>query len=208
LEKAEKLQKAMHVPASVVRSVDEMVKLRPKVIVEAASQQAARDYAAKIVAENIELIVMSVGALLDLDLRSNKIHTPSGAIGGLDALSSAALAGVEKVNLITRKNPKSLGKDVKEEKVEFEGYAEEAVKLFPREMNVAGSLALVVRPVRVEVKVISDPKVQRINHEVKVKWKLGSMVLKFENDPHPDNPRTSALAAWSAIRLLKTLLEK
>jgi len=34
------------------------------------------------------------------------------------------------------------------------------------------------------------------------------MILRFENDPHPDNPGTSALAAWSAIRLLEDLLER
>ncbi len=33
------------------------------------------------------------------------------------------------------------------------------------------------------------------------------MQLRFANDPHPDNPHTSALAAWSAIKLLQTLLE-
>jgi predicted dinucleotide-utilizing enzyme len=32
------------------------------------------------------------------------------------------------------------------------------------------------------------------------------MLLRFENDTHPENPRTSALAAWSAIKLLKDIL--
>ncbi|MCL4430515.1 MAG: DUF108 domain-containing protein, partial [Chloroflexi bacterium] len=36
----------------------------------------------------------------------------------------------------------------------------------------------------------------------------GEMNLQFANDPHPDNPHTSALAAWSAINLLKSQLEK
>jgi len=31
--------------------------------------------------------------------------------------------------------------------------------------------------------------------------------LRFANDPHPENPKTSALAAWSAIQLLQKLLE-
>ena len=30
------------------------------------------------------------------------------------------------------------------------------------------------------------------------------MFLRFANDPHPDNPHTSAFAAWSAIKLLQT----
>ncbi len=141
---------------------------------------------------------------MNVDL--SKVHVPSGAIGGLDALSSATLAGIDEVTLTSRKNPKALGKDNKEEKVVYEGYAEEAVKLFPREMNVAATLALTVKPAKVKVQVISDPSVNRNTHEILVKWRFGEMFLRFANDPHPDNPHTSALAAWSAIKLLQTLL--
>ena len=70
------------------------------------------------------------------------------------------------------------------------------------------TLALTVSPKKVRVKVISDPEVTRNVHEIKVTWKHGDMLFRFENDQHPDNPGTSALAAWSAIRLLKDLMEK
>jgi aspartate dehydrogenase len=55
--------------------------------------------------------------------------------------------------------------------------------------------------------VVSDPAVQRNTHAFQVKWRFGEMFLCFANDPHPENPRTSALAAWSAIKLLQSLLE-
>jgi aspartate dehydrogenase len=207
-EKAEKLQKSLTVPTKIVRNVGEMIKLKPHVIVEAASQQAAREYANRISAENIDLIVMSVGALLDLNVKDGRIHVPSGAIGGLDAIGSAALAGIDEIVLISRKNPKALGVDGSHEKLVYEGNAQEAVRLFPREMNVAATLALTVSPQEVKVRVISDPKTDRNVHEIKVRWKHGDMFLKFENDPHPENLGTSALAAWCAIKLLKELLEK
>jgi len=206
-EKAEALKKSLQFPATVAASVDEMLKLQPKVIVEAASQQAAKDYVRRIVAANVDLIVMSTGALLGLDVQSSKIHVPSGAIGGLDAIASAALAGIDEVVLTSRKNPKAFGMDNKEAKLMYEGNAEEAVKLFPREMNVAATLALTVKPAKVKVQVLSDPAVQRNTHEFQVKWRFGEMLLRFANDPHPQNPHTSALAAWSAIKLLQTLLE-
>lgn len=208
MEKAEKLKKSLHFPVTVVKSLEELIELKPLVIVEAASQQAVRDYINKILVENIELIVMSVGALLDLDLKSKKIHIPSGAIGCLDAISSAALAGVDEVILTSRKNPKALEMDNQEEKTVYEGTAEEAVKLFPRGMNVAATLALTTQPEKVKVRIISDPKVHRNVHEIQIKWKHGDIFLKFANDPHPENPKTSALAAWSAINLLKQTLEK
>jgi len=208
MEKAEKLKKSLHFPVTVVKCLEELIKLKPLVIVEAASQQAVREYINKILAENIELIVMSVGALLDLDVKSEKIHIPSGAIGGLDAISSAALAGVDEIVLTSRKNPKALEMDNQEEKLVYEGTAEEAVRLFPRGMNVAATLALTTRPEKVKVGIISDPEVDRNVHEIKIEWKHGDMLLKFVNDPHPENPKTSALAAWSAIKLLKEVLEK
>jgi len=207
-EKADQLAKSLTIPVKVVRSLDEMIKLKPSAIAEAASQQAAKEYVSRILKENIELIVMSVGALLDLDARSSKIHIPSGAIGGLDAIASAALAGIGEVVLTTRKNPRVLDMNNREEKLVYEGNAKEAVRLFPRELNVAATLALTASAEKVKVRIVSDPKVTRNVHEVKVKWKYGEMLLRFENEPHPKNPRTSALAAWSAIRLLREILQK
>ncbi len=202
------LKKLLRIPIVVVESVEEMIKLRPVVIVEAASQTAVKQYASKVLDADIDLIVMSVGALLDLNIQSSRLHVPSGAIGGLDAIDAASLAGVTEVTLTTRKNPKVLDMNNRVEKTVYEGDAEEAVKRFPREINVAARLALAVKPVEVKVQVVSDPKVDRNVHEVNVKWKHGDMWLRFSNEPHPDNPKTSALAAWSAINLLKKILER
>ena len=208
LERAEKLKSQLRFHARVVLSLDEMLKLKPSVVVEAASQKAARDYVGKIVAAGVDVIVMSTGALLGLNLPVGRVHAPSGAIGGLDALGAAALAGVDEVVLTTRKNPKSLDVNFAAENIVYEGDAEEAARRFPREMNVAATLALTVKPTRVRVRVVSDPLVHRNTHEISVKWRFGEIFLRFANDPHPDNPRTSALAAWSAISLLRKLLEK
>jgi len=208
MSRSANLKKLLRTPIVVVESVEEMIKLRPAVIIEAASQTAAKQYASKVLDADIDLIVMSVGALLDLDIQSSRLHVPSGAIGGLDAIDAASLAGVTKVTLMTRKNPKVLDMNNRVEKTVYEGDAEEAVKRFPREMNVAARLALAVKPVEVKVQVVSDPKVSRNVHEVNVKWKHGDMWLRFSNEPHPDNPKTSALAAWSAINLLKKILER
>jgi len=205
--KSQKLKATLRFPVTITKNVEELLSLKPKVVVEAASQQAAREYVPKVASSGTELIVMSTGPLLDLAVDFSKVHVPAGAIGGLDALSSAALAGINEVVLTSRKNPKALGKDNQMETLVYEGYAEEASRLFPREMNVAATLALTVKPAKVKVRVVSDPAVKRNTHEILVQWRFGEMFLRFANDPHPGNPHTSALAAWSAIKLLQTLLE-
>ncbi|MCL5876839.1 MAG: DUF108 domain-containing protein [Candidatus Bathyarchaeota archaeon] len=205
--KAQKLKRSLNFRVKIVGSVDELLAAKPKVVVEAAGQQAVRDYYEKLVASNAEIIVMSTGALLNLNADDPKVHFPAGAIGGLDAIAAAANAGIDEVTITSRKNPKALGKSNTEEATIYEGTAKEAARQFPREMNVAATLALMVKPVQVKVKVISDPKVTRNTHEINVKWRYGDMTLRFANMPHPDNPHTSALAAWAAIQLLKTLLK-
>jgi aspartate dehydrogenase len=206
--KAEQLKAKLKSSVTIVASFDALLKRKPNVIVEAASQQAAKQYVPKMAQTKAELIVMSTGALLDIPVDLKRIHVPSGAIGGLDAIASAAMAGIDEVKLTSRKNPKAFGKTNTQEETVYEGVAEEAARKFPREMNVAATLALTVKPVAVHVKVVSDPAVTRNTHEIQVKWRFGDMTLRFSNEPHPDNPHTSALAAWSAIRLLQTLLEK
>jgi aspartate dehydrogenase len=206
--KAHKLKDTLKFPVKIASNIDELLATKPHVIVEAAGQQAVKEYYGKLVASEADFIVMSTGALLDLNTNTPRLHFPSGAIGGLDALSPAALAGIDQVILTSRKPPKALGKTNSKEETVYKGYAEEAARKFPREMNVAATLALTVKPARVKVQVISDPTVTRNTHQIHVKWRYGEMTMQFANDPHPDNPHTSALAAWSAINLLKSQLEK
>ena len=205
--KAQKLKRELQFRVKIASSIDELLAAKPKVIVEAAGQQAVRDYYSKLVESKAQIIIMSTGALLSLNADEPNVHYPAGAIGGLDAIAAAANAGINEVTITSRKNPKALNKTNTEEAIIYEGTAKEAARQFPREMNVAATLALTVKPVQVKVRVISDPKVTRNTHEINIKWRYGEMNLRFANDPHPDNPHTSALAAWSAIRLLQTLLQ-
>ncbi len=206
--RAQKLKKQLSFRVKIASNIDELIASKPKVIVEAAGQQAVCDYYEKLVASKAEKIIMSTGALLLLNAEDPKVHFPAGAIGGLDAISAAAHAGIEEVTLTSRKNPKAFNNSNTEEETIYEGTAKEAARQFPREMNVAATLALTVKPVQVKVKIISDPAVTRNTHEINVKWRYGEMKLQFANQPHPDNPHTSALAAWAAIRLLQQLLAK
>ncbi len=91
--KAEKLKEKLKFPVKNLANVDELLAFKPSIVVEAASQQAVREYYNQILAANVDFIVMSTGALLDLNADTPKLHFRSGAIGGLDALSPAALAG-------------------------------------------------------------------------------------------------------------------
>ncbi len=206
--KSQKLKDALKFPIKIVANADELFAANANVIVEAAGQQAVQEYYEKLLASKADFIIMSTGALLGMDTSSPKLHFPAGAIGGLDALSAAENAGIDELTLTSRKNPIALGKTSTKESIVYEGYAEEAAKQFPREMNVAATLALTVKPAKVKVKVVSDPAVKRNTHEIHVKWRFGEMTMRFANDPHPDNPHTSALAAWSAIKLLQDLLEE
>ncbi|KON32820.1 MAG: hypothetical protein AC479_06505 [miscellaneous Crenarchaeota group-6 archaeon AD8-1] len=190
-KKAKDLKNSIDFPVTIAENLNKMLNLKPTIIVEAASQKAVKDYIKPITSKGIKLIVMSSGALIGSNYQTERIYVPSGAIGGLDAISSAALTKISKVVLTTI----------------FEGNAEKAATQFPRSMNVASTLSFIVKPAKVHVRLISDPTIKRNTHEIKVEWQYGEMYFCFSNDPHPENPKTSALAAWSAIQLLKTLIK-
>lgn len=198
---------------------------RVSIVVEAASQEAVAQYAERLLEAGKELVVLSVGALLKpevkplLDKHRGRIHVPSGALAGLDAVKALALIGVDRVELTTRKHPSKLadtpyvrsrGLDLSRlEKplVVFEGTAAEAVEAFPRSLNVAAALALASNA-PVYVKVVADPGTERNIHEVTVYSEASTLFLRVENVPHPDNPRTSYLAALSVVSLLRDLCRR
>ncbi len=94
--------------------------------------------------------------------------------------------------------------DLKEPKVVFEGSAREAAVNFPKTSNVAATLSLAGLGFdATKVKIVADPNAKMNVHNVVVKGEFGEFNTEVRNVPSPTNPKTSLLAALSAIAGLK-----
>jgi len=214
-----------------VDSFKDFLSLKMDLVVEAASQEAVTKYGVEILESGKDLLVMSVGAFSDEGIftsikkaakrNAKKVYLPSGAIAGIDAIK-AVKGLIEEATLTTTKNPESLqgapffntqgkGLDLSkmsEKAIIYEGYAREAVKLFPQNINVAAILSLAgIGFDKTKIKIIADPFTDKNTHEIIVKGYFGTIKTVSENVPSPDNPRTSYLAAISAVQTLKNLSE-
>ncbi|MCZ7402669.1 MAG: aspartate dehydrogenase [Candidatus Methanoperedens sp.] len=224
----ERLLESLH-NKPVISSPADLIK-KADIVVECASQAAVREHGLLVLEGGKDLMVMSVGAFMDEKLLENlvraarkndcKIYVPSGAIAGIDGLRSAKVASIDRVEISTTKNPKGLegapfiienNIDVysfHEKTLIFEGNAKKAVRAFPANVNVAASLSLAgIGSEDTRVKVFVDPEASRNIHEIKVEGDFGNFTCRIENVPSPDNPRTSLLAALSAIATLKKITE-
>lgn len=198
--------------------IQSLIQSNIDLVVEAATIEVVKDNAAAILKSGKDLVLSSVGALADVNFYQNlegicresstKIHLPSGAIGGLDVLkASKSIGELESVSIITRKPPQALpGAPADREQVMFEGTANEAIELFPKNINVSIILSLAgLGPNQTGVKIISDPTVRKNSHSIEATGSFGKLSLSVENDPMPNNPKTSYLAALSVLSVLKNI---
>ncbi len=185
-------------------------------VVEAASQAAVKEYVPALL-KGTDVIVMSVGAFADAKLfkkvkaaakrNKRKVYIPSGAIAGLDAVKSSR-DFLDEVVLESRKNPKGFGRKDLKERLLYSGNARAACKLFPKNVNVSATLSLAGLGFgKTKVRIISDPKVRGNRHTIRAGGKAGKLLLRADNVPSPDNPKTSFLAALSALRVIRELNE-
>jgi aspartate dehydrogenase len=227
-EKVERVQALFDKPPAAAESIDEIAESDVGLVIEAASIEAMHSFAKPILSSGKDMMIMSVGAFAtpgvyktveEICLRSGAhVYLPSGAVGGLDAVSAASVGRLELVELRTIKNPKSLEgapyieenkinlEGLKEAKEIFNGTATEAIAGFPANVNVAATLGLAgIGVVETRVKIIADPGVSRNIHEIRATGDFGELIFRTENMPAPDNPRTSLLAALSAVAMLKKI---
>jgi len=212
-------------------SPEQMITRRKvKFVIEAASQTAVEEVAEKVLNAGKNLMIMSVGALKDGVLlqklrrlateKQVRIYLPSGAICGLDGVKGASVEEITCAEIISTKNPKSLEgapylveNDIRlegltEPRVLFEGSANDAARGFPKNVNVAVALSLAgIGVEKTRVKVVADPNATRTQHEIRVQGDFGDLYVVVRNFLHPENPKTSYLAALSAIRTLRKLTE-
>ena len=205
-----------------------LLERRPDAVLEAASHDAVRQHLVSLLERGIGVVVLSAGALADDALREAAeaaagrsgalLYVPSGGIGGLDALKTACLGGVDEASIQVAKPPAAwkgipyvaaLGVPLDEIAAAvtlFEGPAREGVPHFPQNVNIAAVLALAgIGMDRTRLKVVADPALTLNTHTIRVAGRCGRFTVVLENVPSPDNPKTSWLACYSALAALRAL---
>lgn len=205
-----------------VIGTEALVATRPDLVIEAASHEAVREHAEKLLDQRIAVMLMSGGALADDALRGRLEHAartngallyvPSGGIGGLDALKAACAAGAEEVRIRVTKPPaawrgipyvEKLGVDLDRlagPTTLFEGSAREGVPHFPANVNIAAVLSLAgIGFDRTRLEVVADPALRFNTHFIHIRGVTGTIDLRFESVPSTVNPRTAMIACYSAL---------
>ena len=221
---AQTLIKKLNLKAGILKQ-SELIK-RCDLIVESASGSVSYEIAKEALQADKSIIVMSTGGLLNkpdifeiAGKSSGKLYIPSGAICGLDGLKAAMMANVRSATLTTRKPPKSLAgapyivenkidlDSIKNETVIFEGTAVDAVKGFPQNINVAATLSLCgLGAKKTKVRIATSPNYISNTHEIEIEGDFGRLKTVTDNVPMPANPKTSYLAALSAIAVLDGII--
>jgi aspartate dehydrogenase len=86
----------------------------------------------------------------------------------------------------------------------FEGDAETAAQRYPKNLNVAATLALAGIGMRdTSVRVVADPAVEANTHVIDVESPAGTFQGRIVNAPSPNNPKTSAIVAFSVVNAIR-----
>lgn len=197
--------------AAVVGRASDLVAARPDLVVECAGHGAVRDHACATLAAGIETVIVSAGALADAALldavraaaRAGRTRAviPAGAVGGIDVLAALRASGLRSVTYTGRKPPGAWGREDTTETVIFEGNAREAALAWPKNANVAATVALAGAGFEAtRVRLVADPGVSRNVHEIAVRAGAADFSFRIEGHPSPDNPKTSATTALSVAR--------
>lgn len=190
-------------------------------VVECAGHDAVDRHGVASLEAGCDLMVVSSGALADparhdrllsaARASGRQLIVPAGAIGGLDILGAARLAGLHEVRYRSRKPPAAwmgtpaqdlLDLDGLTEPAAFyRGTARAAARDYPRNANVVATLALATLGFeRTEVELVADPAAAGNAHEIDALGVSGSISLRVESPASPTNPRTSMITAFSVAR--------
>lgn len=200
---------------------------KPDVVIEATAPAVLKGCALAILESGADLMPLSIGAFADdafyasvretAERMGRRVYIVSGAIGGFDVMRAAMRMGDVKARIINVKSPEALegapylmNRPVSREREEtvFTGSAREAIAAFPKNVNVAVALAIATAGVDdTEVVVESVPGKKLNLHTVELKGNFGTATVSVESAPTAENPRSSAIAAYSVLARLASLTD-
>lgn len=212
-------QQAVGDEVSVVSRIDDLIRLTPNFVVECAGQGAVADYGEAVLRAGLDLMIISTGALASDALRhklsdtaarsSARMILPAGAIAGIDGLNALRVGGLERVRYTSTKpplawtgTPAEVNFDlaaITEKTILFEGPASEAARDYPKNANLAATVALAgIGMDKTEIRLVADPEVAPTNvGRIDAEGRFGTLSVECRGVPAPDNPKTSATTALS-----------
>lgn len=211
-------------PVQVVEDVAALVAARPDLAVECAGHSGVADHVSALLQAGVDTVVVSVGALSDDGLRDAlntaaetggaRVILPAGAVGGIDLLSAIAAAGPVQVTYRGTKPPMAWAGTPAEDTLDlaglcdsntfFTGSAREAAQSYPKNANVAATLALAgagFEATRVEL--IADPAASGNIHAYNVASPVANVRVEIENLPSAGNVKTSVSTIYSLLREIR-----
>ena len=210
--------------ARLITRPGELAATAPDVVAEAAGREAVAPWGRAALGVGADFVVSSVSAFADSDLLAEigdlavrhgaRLEVQPGALGGIDALSAARPFGLDAVEHRIVKPPGAWRGTPAEDRCDldgldapwefFRGTAAEAATAFPANANVAMTTALAgVGPDATQVVLVADPAATTNRHEVTASGAFGWLDVSIANDPLPDNPKSSAMAALNLARCLR-----
>jgi aspartate dehydrogenase len=207
-------------PCPAFSSVRQLLDAKPDLVVECARQHVLREIGAPILGGGVSLVIASVGALADEGihdaLRSAaeaggaQIFVPAGALAGIDALAAARHAGLASVRY-TRRAPVSTwvksgalsegdARRIGRAHTLFEGTAREAALRYPKNANVAATIALAgIGFERTTVTLLADPSATSNVHVLEAEGEFGRFSAEICARPIAGST-SSAIVAGSLAR--------
>jgi aspartate dehydrogenase len=204
---------------TIVDKLPALFELQPDIVVEAAGHEAVSRFGADVLRQGVDLLVASVGALADRALAADlvaaarpgtELWIASGAVAGIDGLLAARTAGLRRVTYTSWKEPRAwagtraeqilVEKGESQRAIFFRGSAREAALQFPKNANVAATVALASLGLdRTHVQLGSDPQVRGPLGVIEAEGDFGQFRFDILALASPTNPKTSALTGHSLV---------
>jgi len=217
-------QAALGDAVAVVSDIDAFIRLTPNLAVECAGQGALAEYGERVLAAGLDLMAVSTGALADDGLRARlvaagertgaRLILPAGAVAGIDGLMAHRIGGLTRVLYTSTKPPLAWAGTPAEEAFDlaaieaptvlFEGKARDAARLYPKNANLAATVALAGLGLdETEVRLVADPAAAPCNiGRIDAESGYGTLTVEARGLPAPENPKTSASTALSVAHAI------
>lgn len=215
-------------PYPAFSSVQQLLEAKPDLVVECARQHVLREVGVPILGAGVSLVVASVGALADenthdalknaAEAGGAQIFVPAGALAGIDALAAARHAGLASVRYTRRAQPSTWVKSgaLSEDDAKriagphalFQGTAREAAQRYPKNANVAATIALAgIGFERTTVTLLADPSATSNVHVLEAQGDFGRFSAEISARPIAGST-SSAIVAGSLARAVLSHTER